>query len=175
MIQTADRSASTGLLAFIAATTMLFAALTSAYIVRRGLAGDWMPVPLPLVVPGSVLLLIAGSLLLHWAQRNFKAGVWFGGAGLGVVFVLVLGYAWKQIGQNGISVASSPSAAFFYVLAGTFVVFIIGATAAVVWAGLRARSGDPETARARLKLVAGFWHYLDGLWLYLVLLLYLRS
>ena len=175
MIGTADESASTGLIAFGAATTMLFAALTSAYVVRRGLAGDWTPVALPLIVPGSVLLLIAGSLALHSALRNFKAGTWFSGAGLGSVFVLILAYAWKQIGQSGISVATNPSAAFFYVLAGTFVVFMIGASAAVIWAGIRARSGDAETAHARLRLVAGYWHYLDGLWIYLVILLYLRS
>lgn len=175
MTRTADRSASTGLAAFMAATTMLFAALTSAYVVRRGLAGDWTPVPLPLIVPASVLLLIASSLLLHIAQRDFKAARWFSGAGLGVVFVLMLAYACKQIWLGGMSVATSPSAAFFYVLAGTFVVFMIGATAAVIWAGIHARSGETDAAHVRLRLAAGYWHYLNGLWIYLVILLYLRS
>ena len=70
--------------------TMLLAALTSAYIVRRGLAGDWTPVPLPLVLPGSVLLLMLSSLALEIGPPAFQerqrafASMWFGGVALGV-------------------------------------------------------------------------------------------
>lgn len=174
------RSAFTGLAALVAATTMLLAALTSAYIVRRGLAGDWTPVQLPLVLPGGVLLFILSSLALEISRRRFKihrafAGMWFSGVALGVIFVLTQVYAWKQISESGMSVAGSPAAAFLYVLTGTFGVFVIGAIVALMWAGVRARRGNREIFFTRLSLAAFYWHYLDGLWLYLVILLYLRS
>jgi cytochrome c oxidase subunit III len=172
------RSAFTGLAALVAATTMLLAALTSAYIVRRGLAGDWTPVQLPLVLPGSVLLFILSSLALEISRRRCKihrafARMWFSGIALGVIFVLTQVYAGKQISQG--TPAGSPAAAFFYVLTGTFGVFAIGAIVALMWAGVRARRGNREISFARLSLAAFYWHYLDGLWLYLVILLYLRS
>jgi cytochrome c oxidase subunit III len=174
------RSAFTGLAALVAATTMLLAALTSAYIVRRGLAGDWTPVRLPLVLPGSVLLFILSSLALEISRRRFKihrafASRWFGGVALGVIFVLTEAYAWKQISESGISVAGSPAAAFLYVLTGAFSVFVIAAIVALIWAGVRARRGNREISSTRLSVAAFYWHYLDGLWLYLVILLYLRS
>jgi cytochrome c oxidase subunit III len=173
------RSAFTGLAAFIAATTMLLAALTSAYVVRRGLAGDWTPVQLPPVLPASLLLFILSSAALEISRRRFKmhrafAGMWFGGAALGTIFVVIQVSAWKQISQRT-AAADSPAAAFFYVLTGTFVVFVIGAIVALVWAGVRARRGNREISFTRLSLAAFYWHYLDGLWLYLVILFYLRS
>lgn len=174
------RSAFTGLATLVAATTMLLAALTSAYIVRRGLAGDWTPVRLPLVLPGTVFLFILSSLALEVGRRRFKihrafTGTWFSGVALGVIFVLTQVYAWKQISQSGMSVAGSPAAAFLYVLTGTFGVFVIGAMVALIWAGVRARHGNREISFTRLSVAAFYWHYLDGLWLYLVILLYLRS
>jgi len=171
-----DRSPFTGLAALVAATTMLLAALTSAYIVRRGLAGDWTPVQLPPIFLASVLLFILSSLAIEISRRRFKihrafAGMWFSGVALGGIFVLTQAYAWKQISTP----AGSPAAAFFYVLTGTFVAFVTGAIVALIWSGVRARRGNREISFTRLSITALYWHYLDGLWLYLVILLYLRS
>lgn len=173
-VQTAsDRSAFTGLAALVAATTMLLAALTSAYIVRRGLAGDWTPVQIPAVLPASVVVFILSSLVLEIGRRRCKthrafASMWFSGAALGMIFVLIQIYAWRQISQST-SAADSPAAAFLYVLTGTVVVFVIGAISALIWTGAR------EISLTRLTIAAFYWHYLDSLWLYLVILLYLRS
>ena len=177
-----DRSAFSGLAAFIAATTMLLAALTSAYVVRRGLAGDWTPVPLSPVLPGSVLLFVLSSVGLEWGRRSFKrrrprafAGLWFGSAAIGAIFMLSQVYAYKQVIQDGIFPAANPAAAFRYVLIGTFGLFVVGAMAALVWTGVRASRSNSETAFTRLTLAAWYWHYLDGLWAYLVILFYIRS
>jgi cytochrome c oxidase subunit 3 len=151
---TPAKAASTGLMAFLAAATMLFAALTSAYIVRRGLAGDWTPVPLPWVVPAGVLVMMAGSFVLEIG--------WFRGVvGLGLLFVLMQAYGLHEVSRSGISITASPSAAFVCVLVGIFVVFVIGAAAAIV-------------AAARRRLVAVYWHYLTAVWIYFMILLYLR-
>lgn len=149
-----DRAGSTGLMALIAATTMLFAALTSAYIVRRGLAGDWTPAPLPWALPAGILIMIAGSCALKGGWRRSVAG-------LGLLFFLMQAYGLHELSRRGIFIAASPSAAFIYVLAGTFAVFVLGATAAIV--------GAP-----RRRLVTIYWHYLTAVWMYLIILLYVR-
>jgi cytochrome c oxidase subunit III len=141
--------------------------------VRRGLAGDWTPVHLPPALPVSVVVFLLSSLFLETGRRRFKAhrafiGVWFSGAALGLIFVLMQLYAWNQISQST-SAAASPAAAFVYVLTGTFVVLVIGSTAALIWVGVR------EISFTRLTIAAFYWHCLGALWLYLVILFYLRS
>lgn len=61
---TACDPTATGLLALLAAITMLFAAFSSAYIVRRGISNDWTPLPSALLWI-SVLLLLAGSAVVE--------------------------------------------------------------------------------------------------------------
>jgi cytochrome c oxidase subunit 3 len=149
-----ERAGSTGLMALVAAITMLFAAFTSAYIVRRGLAGDWTPVPLPWALQSGVLIMIAGSFLLKAGWRRSVAG-------LGVLFVLMQAYGLHKLTGSGSSIAASPAAAFLSVLAGTFAVFVLGAVVATIRA-------------LPLRLVTVYWHYLTAVWTYLVILLYLR-
>lgn len=149
-----DRAGSTGLMALIAAITMLFAAFASAYIVRRGLAGDWTPVPLPWEFPAGVLIMIAGSFLLKAGWRRSVAG-------LGVLFVLMQAFGLHKLAGSGLSIAASPAAAFISVLAATFAVFVLGAAVAMI-------------SVPRLRLVTVYWHYLTAVWLYLIILLYFR-
>ena len=177
-----DRSAVTGLISSIAATTMLLAALTSAYIVRRGLGSDWQPLRLPFVVPGGVLLLAFGSFAFEMGRHACQAGresafarSWFSGVALGTAFVLAQVYGWKQISRTGISMATSPAAAFVFVLTGLFVTLVIGALAALIWSGFRITRVNSQTGYKRLAITAYYWHYLACLWIYLVILFYIRS
>jgi cytochrome c oxidase subunit III len=180
--ENADPAATTGLIALVAGTTMLLAALTSAYIVRRGLSNDWAPIQLPPVLAGSAILLLLSSLAIEIGRQNFANGkrgrfarFWFAGPALGASFVLAQAYGWNQIKQAGISAASSPSAAFVYVLSGTVVALVIGTAAALIWIGFRALGSASERSTTRLKITAYYWHYLDCLWIYLVILFYTRS
>jgi cytochrome c oxidase subunit 3 len=163
------KSGFTGLASLAAASTMLFAALTSAYVVRRGLAGDWAPVHLPLLIPASIVLLVLGSAALQKATtdciaRRPFARMWYGGLASGMLFVVIQAWAWSEIGQSA-SLAGSPAAAFLYVLTGIFVLFLCGTIAAGIAAG---------SAHARMKTVAYYWHYLDALWISIVMLLFLE-
>lgn len=176
------RAISTGLAALIAATFMLFAALTSAYIVRRGLTGDWTSIALPPLVPGATLLLIAACVAFLQAQRRFRlngssrfSSVWFVGIVFGLLFVVAQVFAARQLAESGISIASSPAAAFSCVLAGTFAVFVLATAVAALWAGIAASRHERHAVGSRLKAISNYWVFLNLLWLYLLLLLYLRS
>jgi cytochrome c oxidase subunit 3 len=176
-----NRTAFTGLISLGAATTMLLAALTSAYIVRRGLAADWEPPPLPFVFAGSVPLLFVSSLALEMGRRAYKAcrrtafvRSWFGGIALGILFLLAQVYGWNEISRTRLSAAGNPAVAFLCVLTATFAVLVIGALAALIWVGLRVGRRNPEAAYNQLGIVAYYWHYLDCLSIYLVILFYIR-
>jgi cytochrome c oxidase subunit III len=177
-----DRGAVTGLISSIAATSMLMAALTSAYIVRRGLGSDWEPLLLPPVVAGGVPLLVFSSLSLEVGRRAYKAGrhaafvrAWFTGILLGALFVLAQVHGWQEISRAGLTMATSPAAAFLLVITGLFVALVIGTLAVLVWRGVRVPGGNPDAGHTRLAIAAYYWHYLDCVWMYLVILLYLRS
>jgi heme/copper-type cytochrome/quinol oxidase subunit 3 len=177
-----ERSAVTAVISSIAATTMLMAALTSAYIVRRGLGSDWQPVHLPLVVPGGVLLLVLSSVALEIGRRAHKAyrhrafvRAWFAGIVLGAVFVLAQVYGWQEISRAGLSMGTSPAAAFLFVITGLFVALVIGTLTLLVSGGLQMLGGNPDTGQPRVAVARYYWHYLDCLWIYLLILFYLRS
>ncbi|HLJ16326.1 MAG TPA: hypothetical protein VKV15_17640 [Bryobacteraceae bacterium] len=165
-----------GLIALLAALTMLFAAFSSAYIVRRGLSDDWSRLPPMRVELVSLVLLALGSLALELARRNLSwrkpfARYWFGGVMLGVLFVLSLIYSCRAVSEMGFTMAKSPAAAFFYVLNGSFLLCAIGGLVALIFSGRKVLR--TSTVRAAGSTTAAyFWHYLTGLWMYLLILWY---
>src|SRR5689334_5899152 len=117
------RASLTGLLVLLTASTMVFAAFTSAFWVRRGLSNDWAPTPLPRVLWVNTAVLLASSGLLEIARRTLKAGkrvefnrYWTLGTALGIVFLLGQALAWRQLNAAGVFIATNPSSSFFYVL-----------------------------------------------------------
>lgn len=143
-------NARTGVFLLLAAVTMLFAAFTSAMVVRRGLSDDWgTGVPFPAVLWMSTLFLIASSICL-WRGERGSALV------LGACFAAAQIVAWRQLLSAGVAAASSPGAAFFYVFTGAHAVHVAGGLGVLAWAA-------PRPA-------AIYWHFLTVLWLYLIVL-----
>src|ERR1043166_5025000 len=64
------RASLTGLLVLLTATTMIFAAFTSAFWVRRGLSNDWRPTALPSVLWANTAVLLVSSAMLEVARRS---------------------------------------------------------------------------------------------------------
>ncbi|MBO0723310.1 MAG: hypothetical protein J2P41_20980 [Blastocatellia bacterium] len=158
---------SIGLIAALSAISMLFAAFSSAYLVRRGLGGDWEPLSLPGFF--SPLLLILGSVVLEigWKGGRKKLGIYVA-VMLGMLFLYSQVYAilkLSKLSKLSGAVPISTAAAFFCILSGSFCVFLVGGIAALI--GSLGR-GSHLTS----KNVVYYWHYLSVLWLYLLGLLY---
>ena len=177
----ASRGASfIGLYVLLAASVMVFVALTGAFVFRRGLSGDWASTPKPPILFPNTAVLLASSFALEVARRALKAGArprfnawWGGGALLGVLFLLGQALAWQQLKGRGIYVATSPSSSFFYVLTASHAFHLVGGVAALIYVAVR--SLRPILGPVRCTIVdisAIFWHFLDGLWVYLMVLLY---
>jgi cytochrome c oxidase subunit 3 len=176
-----SRSASfIGLFVLLAGCIMVFAAFTGAFVFRRGLSGDWASMPKPPILFLNTAVLLASSLALEMARRALKAGLrsqfnswWSAGTVLGVLFLLGQALAWSQLKKLGIYVASSPSSSFFYVLTASHAFHLLGGVAALLYVAvesLRRRLGPAR--RTFIDISAIFWHFLDGLWVYLMVLFY---
>ena len=173
------RASLTGLFVLLTATTMVFAAFTSAFWVRRGLSNDWAATPLPHVLWLNTAVLLASSAVLEIGRRALKSGkraefnrYWTVGTGLGVLFLLGQGLAWRQLSDAGVFIASNPSSSFFYVLTAAHALHILGGVTALVYVDVKALSLQLGPGkRTAVDVSALFWHFLDGLWVYLMLLL----
>jgi len=167
-----------GLLAFLGTVTMLFIGFTSAYILRRASA-DWVPLQAPRLLWVNTVLLLASSVTLDLARRALRA--WdlegtlrgFVSAGLlGLGFVVGQTLAWRQLAAEGVFLASNPHSSFFYVLTGVHVVHVLGGLGWYIALALALRAGRLARGSDGLGLFALYWHFLAGLWLYLLVLLF---
>jgi cytochrome c oxidase subunit III len=169
----------------LASILMLFTALTSAYIVRAGLSEDWRPLQVPGFLWLSTALILASSLTFKLAQRainrfEVKAyNQWVAVTGLlGLGFLTTQLLAWRQLVAQGIYLASNPHSSFFYVLTGVHGIHLLGGILGLCYLLFRTwnilGSREALIKRQRAAGVIGlYWHFMDGLWVYLFLLLFL--
>lgn len=168
-----------GVGALLAAVAMLFVAFTTAYLARRQEAG-WLAIAVPPVLWLNTAVLVLSSATLEGARvritrgdvDGFQRGLWETAA-LGVLFLLGQVAAWRQLSAQGLYLASNPHSAFFYLLTGLHGLHLLGGLGALGWVLLRA-SGGAYTPRAHtgVGVFALYWHFMDGLWLYLFALLF---
>jgi cytochrome c oxidase subunit 3 len=168
-VSLADRrrlASATGILLVLAAVTMFFMALTSALLVRKGSGGDWVEVALPAILWANTLALVVSSVFLEVARRREKRGWLHLATILGVAFLGGQLLAWRDLWAQGVYVSTNPGASFFYVLTAAHGVHLVGGVAALLYAGMeRARGGNA------LRVATIYWHFMGGLWIYLLLLL----
>ncbi|HLL73988.1 MAG TPA: cytochrome c oxidase subunit 3 [Pyrinomonadaceae bacterium] len=174
-----------GMWVAVAAILMMFAALTSAYVFRAGTTG-WQPLAIPPLMWASTAVILASSATFELARRGLKsedAGryrLWlWASLALGALFLIFQLLAWRQLVAQGIYLATNPHSSFFYVLTGLHGLHLAGGIAGLGYLIARARresAGARREARAlgaaRADAVGIYWHFMDGLWLYLFGLLF---
>jgi cytochrome c oxidase subunit III len=185
VVKYAPPPASTGIWVGIAAIGMAFAALTSALIVRRGGAADWRHFTIPSILYFNTILLIASSVTLEVSRRRvaeFMRGVesnltsparWlYITLGLGLLFVVGQYVAWRQLSAQGVYLASNPSSSFFYVLTAFHALHVLGGLGGLF--RVIRKLGDFSLRRSTLDATARYWHFMDVLWIYLLLLIWAK-
>ena len=161
-----------GLWFFLATVTMLFAGFTSAILVRRT-APDWQALPLPSLLWVTTTVLFASSLSLERTRTLARQGqlglakIWLAGTvTLGTLFLAGQVAAWQQLRDLGVFLPTNPHSSFFYILTGVHGAHLLGGLTVLGW--LLAR----PVRESSLKLGATYWHFLDGLWLFLFAMLF---
>jgi cytochrome c oxidase subunit 3 len=156
---------------------MLFMAFVSAYVVRHGLGTSWTPGRVPNLLWVNSALLAASSFALEAARARVRhkrpARGWTTAAFLlGLAFVAGQVFAWFDLRANGIGIATSPHASFFYLMTAAHALHVAGGLVAL---GAAAAYPQQGWKRAPLGLVlhvtAIYWHFLLVLWVVLFALL----
>lgn len=167
-----------GLWAFLAAVTMLFAGLSSAYLVRMSLP-DWITVPKPKLIWLNTAILLLSSVTVQWAWMSAKRRKlsWVRYSlslttMLGMMFVIGQILVWRQLVSAGIYLQTNPASSFFYLLTAVHGLHLIGGIFALVWATVK--SFLNRNLQLSVELCAVYWHFLTLVWLWLLALISLR-
>lgn len=164
----------------MASITMMFAALTSAYIVRRA-AGSWYEFKLPSEFFVSTLSIIISSYFVEIAFRSYKDGkvkmlksYLSLGFLFGIIFLVVQVLAWKALFSMGITIDLNVSGSFLYAMSGLHALHVVGGLGAlslcVIWA-FSTNNAINQSSLIKLDLVRQYWHFVDILWIYLLVFL----
>ncbi|NBC07944.1 MAG: cytochrome oxidase subunit III [Bacteroidetes bacterium] len=160
-----------------ASMLMLFAAFTSAYIVRQA-AGNWLEFRLPDIFYINTGVILLSSAALHGSYLAFKRGKTQAYRVL-LVITLILGVAflalqyqgWQALTEIGVGLTTNPSGSFVYVISGVHAAHILGGIAALVVAIIHATALPHKVTKARklrFELTSIYWHFVDFLWIYLL-------
>jgi cytochrome c oxidase subunit III len=176
---------STAIWVVLFAVTMMFAAFSSALIVRKGSSQDWQSFTLPPILYLNTLILLASSLTLEVARRRVSAFMrglkshaesparWlYITLALGLLFVAGQYVAWTELRAQGLYLATNPSSSFFYVLTVTHVVHVLGGLGGLLY--VIRKLSTSSLRRNALVATARYWHFMGGLWVYLILLLWFK-
>jgi cytochrome c oxidase subunit 3 len=166
----------------MAAIVMLFAAFTSALIVRQGISTDWAPTALPHILYLNTAVLLASSLTLQLSRRSlrFNSGGQFA---LWLYITIALGFgfvagqlvAWRELASQGVYLSTNPSSSFFYLLTAAHGLHLLGGITALCYLVVRSRRLAAKIRKSvAVDVAALYWHFMDGLWLYLLVLLIVR-
>ncbi|MBK6931148.1 MAG: cytochrome c oxidase subunit 3 [Saprospirales bacterium] len=168
----------------IATIIMMFGAFTSAYIVRRA-SGNWYEFKLPDIFFYNTLVILASSVTLHLAYRAFIKGMERPYKTLlmltfllGISFVVIQYQGWKALTAMGATFTANPSSSFVYVISGVHAAHVLGGISALIVAMVHAfyLPYKPTPRRKlRLELVLHYWHFVDVLWVYLVVFFLIQS
>ncbi len=168
----------------ISSIIMMFGAMTSAYVVRRAM-GNWLDFKLPDIFWLSTVVIILSSATLHFSLQAFKKGrektyktLLLTTFALALLFVILQYRGWVAMDAIGATFTANPSSSFVFVISGLHAAHVLGGVAALVTALIYAYVLPfRPTARRRLRfeLVAQYWHFVDILWIYLIVFLNLQA
>jgi len=166
---------------FMVSIIMIFAALTSAYIVRQA-EGNWLSFQLPSILWYASVILIISSITAQLAYRSAKqdniASVkTFLGISiiLGIVFLIAQVYTWGVLVDNNVFFVGNPAGSFIYVIMGVHGFHLIsGLVYLMIILGRTYQYKVHSKKLLQLGLSVSYWHFLDGLWLYLFVFLLLN-
>jgi cytochrome c oxidase subunit 3 len=183
----------TGVWVAVSAIAMSFAALTSALVVRQGSGADWQRFALPRILYLDTLILIVSSYTLELARKRFAAWTllrsedglqaralrsnglyWLNlTLTLGLFFVAGQVLAWQRLASQGLFLATSPSSSFFYLLTAMHGLHLLGGVLGLIYVGYRLRH-SARNAQTALGTAAVYWHFVDLLWVYLLMVIAIR-
>lgn len=158
----------------ISSIIMMFAGLTSAYIVRQS-QGHWVYYNLPVIFYISTAFIAMSSVTMHLGVKafksrmmpRFKSMMWLTIL-LGVAFGISQYVGFQQLYAGGVKIDGNPSESFIFIIAGLHLLHIAGGIIALLIVFFRAfRTNVKVYNTTGLEVMATYWHFVDILWIYL--------
>ncbi len=162
----------------LASIVMMFAGLTSAYIIKRNLS-NWITFDLPKVFWYSTAVIIFSSITVMLSQKAFKQREmkvyrrWLTVTMLlGIAFVFMQYVGFTQLWDSGITLTRNVSFSFLYIIVGLHALHVIAGVIALIIILVQAfRLKIKNYNPVQIELMSTYWHFVDFLWIYLLLFL----
>jgi cytochrome c oxidase subunit 3 len=160
----------------IGSIVMMFAGLTSAFIVKSNQT-SWKPVALPKVFWVSAAVIFVSSITVQMALRSFKhrkmnqyrtlIGTTLV---LGVLFIFLQWMGFQQLWQQQVTFKGSGAGQFLYVIFGLHAIHVVGGVIALLVMFIKAFVGKIKLySSVPVEVAATYWHFVDALWIYLLI------
>jgi cytochrome c oxidase subunit 3 len=167
---------------FMISVTMIFASLTSAYIVKKA-EGNWSLIEFPSMFAVTSVLIVLSSLTIHFAYvsakrnnlLNIRIGLVVTGI-LAILFTLGQYMSWGQLVDQEVFFVGNPAGSFIYVFTGLHAAHLVGGLiflVVVLYNSFKYKVHSKSLSQ--MEMCITYWHFLGGLWLYLYLFLILNN
>ncbi|MFZ1786144.1 MAG: cytochrome c oxidase subunit 3 [Ferruginibacter sp.] len=162
----------------IGSLLMMFAGLTSAYIVKRNLA-NWQTFDLPSFFWYSTVAIVASSVTIYLAEKAFKQremskyrSLVVSTLVLGVLFIVFQLLGFQQLYAHEVTLTGNVSYSFIYVIVLLHAAHVVGGIIVLLVLFAKAFSRKTRTYNSvPVELAGTYWHFVDALWIYLLLFL----
>ncbi|MGH9575705.1 MAG: cytochrome c oxidase subunit 3, partial [Candidatus Acidiferrales bacterium] len=160
---------------------MLFSTLTFLVKQRWATSDDWVSVALPNVLYANTAILLLSSLSLEFGRRALLRN----GSGrcarwlwltlvLGLVFLAGQLVAWQELLSRGLYLASNPGSFFIYLVSGVHGFHLLGGIGVLTFIAIFFNKWrDKPKQETAVSVIALYWHFMDALWIYLLVLLFI--
>ncbi len=176
----------------LASITVLFISFSAAFVYTR-VESNMPAVELPFIFFLTTLLLLGSSLSLRWAKKaylqdqteNYQTALILTII-LTLIFMVGQFFGWKALFENEMFIGTNNSISYLYLISGLHFAHVIAGLPFLMLFLHTARKrmkepvsvlvyfSDPEK-RMKLRLLTIYWHFLDALWIYLVLFFFINS
>ncbi len=166
---------------FIVTVVMIFAAFTSAHIVRQA-DGDWLIYDLPSMLWYTSGIIILSSVFMQWAyiaakkdkleQVKLALGIT---TILGILFLFGQLKAWEQMVDANVYFTGNPAGSFLYIFTGIHALHLISGVIYLIYMLISSlRNKVHSENMLNMEMSSTWWHFLGGLWIYLFIFLLLN-
>lgn len=169
----------------LAGVTALFLGFSGAYLYTR-IQNGLEPLELPLLFVFNTVILVIASYVLVKAMHFYKSDQTQKyqmslGVTLALTFIFLVSQliAWQNMMSDGIFVNHSNMASYLYIISIVHFAHVIAGIPFLAWflyssiknmkepVSVLVYFSDPDKRR-KLRLLTIYWHFLDILWIYLV-------
>lgn len=165
----------------IGSICMMFAGLTSAYVVKKS-QDNVISVLLPNIFIWSTIVILASSYTIQLAIKSLKNGKTNQYNNflaltvlLGIVFTVMQYFGFISLVDSGVKFIgrnSNPGASFLLVIIGLHALHIIGGVIALLIFHIKSSLNKTVSKSVTgIEVLATYWHFVDILWVYLLIFL----